>query len=37
VFEERQNFDLSGHYARPDVARLEVNRKRQTVLSILPD
>jgi nitrilase len=37
VFEERQNFDPSGHYARPDVTRLEVNRKRQNVLSILPD
>ena len=37
VFEERQNFDPSGHYARPDVTRLEVNRKRQNVLGILPD
>lgn len=37
VFEERQNFDLSGHYSRPDVTRLEINRKRQNVLGILPD
>ena len=37
VFEERQNFDPSGHYARPDVTRLELNRKRQNVLGILPD
>ena len=29
VREERQNFDASGHYARPDVLRLEVNRWRQ--------
>ena len=27
VLEERQNFDPSGHYSRPDVTRLEVNRK----------
>ena len=29
VFRERQNFDPSGHYSRPDVTRLVVNRKRQ--------
>ena len=29
VLEERQNFDPSGHYARADVTRLEVNRRRQ--------
>lgn len=29
VREERQNFDPVGHYARPDVLRLEVNRERQ--------
>ena len=33
VARERQNFDPAGHYARPDVTRLKVNRKRQkTVL-----
>ena len=32
VLEERQNFDPSGHYSRPDVTRLDVNRKRQSVL-----
>lgn len=30
---ERQNFDPSGHYARPDVTRLIVNHERQTILS----
>lgn len=29
---ERQNFDPAGHYARPDVLRLTVNRRRQTML-----
>lgn len=28
VREERQNFDPTGHYARPDVLRLEVSRRR---------
>ena len=32
VLEERQNFDPSGHYARPDVTRLQVNRRRQSVV-----
>lgn len=32
VLEERQNFDPSGHYSRPDVTRLTVNRERQSVL-----
>lgn len=34
VLEERQNFDPSGHYSRPDVTRLEVNRKRQSVVGL---
>ncbi len=29
VREERQNFDPAGHYSRPDVTRLIVNRERQ--------
>ena len=31
VREERQNFDPSGHYSRPDVTQLRVNRTRQTI------
>ncbi len=34
VREERQNFDPSGHYSRPDVTRLIVNRQRQGILEI---
>lgn len=29
VWRERQNFDPAGHYSRPDVTRLVVNRRRQ--------
>lgn len=34
VYEERQNFDPVGHYSRPDVTRLELNRDRQSTLHI---
>jgi nitrilase len=34
VARERQNFDPAGHYARPDVTRLKLNRKRQKTLKI---
>lgn len=34
ILEERQNFDVSGHYSRPDVTRLSVNRERQSILDI---
>ena len=33
VRRERQNFDPSGHYSRPDVTRLIVNRARQSLAS----
>lgn len=32
VREERQNFDAVGHYARPDVLQLVVNRERQRAI-----
>lgn len=34
VLEERQNFDPVGHYSRPDVTKLTVNRDRQTTVEI---
>jgi len=34
VREERQNFDPAGHYSRPDVTQLKVDRRRQTTLLI---
>jgi nitrilase len=30
VLQERHNFDCVGHYSRPDVTQLHVNRERQT-------
>ena len=33
VLQERQNMDVVGHYSRPDVTRLLVNRKRQSTTS----
>ncbi len=32
VREERQNFDPAGHYSRPDVTQLHVNRERQSTV-----
>jgi len=32
VLEERQNFDPSGHYSRPDVTQLRVDRTRQSTV-----
>ncbi len=34
VYEERQNFDPVGHYSRPDVTQLTLNRERQSTLNI---
>jgi nitrilase len=33
VREERQNFDAAGHYGRPDVTHLTVDRRRQRTVS----
>jgi nitrilase len=35
VREERHNFDLAGHYSRPDVTRLVVNRARQSTVTFV--
>ena len=35
VRRERQNFDPAGHYSRPDVTRLEVNRSRQSTIDLV--
>lgn len=35
ILEERQNFDPVGHYSRPDVLKLEVNRSRQASVEFL--
>lgn len=37
VLQARHNLDVSGHYSRPDVTRLVVNRKRQTTTEFEDD
>lgn len=37
VLEERHSLDVTGHYSRPDVLRLVVNRKRQTTAEFSDD
>ena len=32
VLQERQNFDPVGHYSRPDVTQLHINRERQSTI-----
>ena len=32
---ERQNFDVAGHYGRPDVFQLTVNRERQSIVRLV--
>ena len=33
VRQERQNFDPAGHYSRPDITQLKVNRQRQSTVN----
>ncbi|MEN8817348.1 MAG: carbon-nitrogen hydrolase family protein [Nonlabens sp.] len=37
VLEEHQNFDVVGHYSRPDVTQLHVNRERQSTVKFVKE
>jgi nitrilase len=34
IREERQNFDPAGHYSRPDVTQVLVNRERNSIVKL---
>lgn len=34
VLQERQNFDPAGHYSRPDITKVLVNRERQSIVKL---
>lgn len=34
ILEERQSFDPAGHYSRPDVTKLTLNRERQSTIEL---
>jgi len=36
IYRERHNFDPVGHYSRPDITQLHVNRERQGIAKIHP-
>ena len=36
VLQARQSFDPTGHYSRPDVFQLQVNRERQQITKFNP-
>ena len=35
IMQERQNFDPSGHYSRPDIVQLSVKRERQRLVTFI--
>ena len=37
VSEERQNFDPAGHYSRPEILGLRVDRRRQVASTVIED
>ncbi|MEL6107157.1 MAG: carbon-nitrogen hydrolase family protein [Planctomycetota bacterium] len=37
VLQQRQNLDVVGHYSRPDITRLIVNRERQSTIKLVDD
>ena len=37
VYQERQNFDPTGHYSRPDITKLVINSERQALVQFTND